>query len=127
MPIVEIHATPLHHGTAGIMLRNASVEGARALGCPPSNVWSLFLEVTPNHYYCGGDPAPMEPEKSHPPLVYIRLLTGRTRELKTAFANAVATAVGIAYGLEPSAVWIHFQEIERSEVYTGGNWVDTAG
>jgi phenylpyruvate tautomerase PptA (4-oxalocrotonate tautomerase family) len=121
MPIIEIRSLPpADKERIGPMLREACTDGAKAFGCPAGNVWATFEEVRPGWYAEGDTVAGAPGEGTHPPLVLVRALKGRTPEMKKAFLDAVSRAIGRGLGIPPGNVWIHMLEMERSDVWMNG-------
>jgi phenylpyruvate tautomerase PptA (4-oxalocrotonate tautomerase family) len=118
MPVVEIRSLPPRDpGKIPAMLREAAVEGAKAFNIPPEKVWATFEEI-PTRWYAEGDKVSISPgEGTHPPLVLIRAIRGRTVEMKEAFNRAVCQAIAKGLDVSPENVWIHFVEMEKTEVW----------
>lgn len=118
MPIIEIRSLPPRDpAKVPAMLREVCTEGARALKVPEKALWALFDEVKPGWYAEGDTSADAPGENTHPPLVTVRMLAGRTREMKTALLTAVTEAVARGVGVPPNNVWIEIQEMQKSDVW----------
>lgn len=123
MPIVEIRGLPPRDPSRiPAMLREAAVEGAKAFGIPEHKVWATYEEIRPNWLAEGGKSAEHPGEATHPPLVLVRALSGRTKEMKHAFLTAVCTAIGRGLGIPSTNVWVQFVEMEKSEVWHNGTF-----
>ena len=123
MPIIEIRSLPPKDpAKVPAMLREAAKGGARAFGIPEKQCWALWSEVAPSHYAEGDALAQHPSAESHPPLVLIRALRGRTQEMKAAFLTAVSEAIGKGLGIPATAVWIHFVEMEKAEIWHNGKF-----
>jgi phenylpyruvate tautomerase PptA (4-oxalocrotonate tautomerase family) len=118
MPIIEIRSLPPRDASrVPAMLREICTEGAKALQCPEKSLWAMFDEVKPGWYAEGDSVADAPGEKTFPPLVTVRMLEGRTRELKTAFLKVVSDAIGRGIGVPPENVWIHVLEMKKPDVW----------
>lgn len=121
MPIVEIRALPPRDPSRiPAMLREAAIEGARAFGIPESRVWATFEEIPSGWMAEGGTTADHPGEDTHPPLVLVRAIRGRTPEVKQAFLAAISAAIGRGLGIPPENVWVQFVEMEKPQIWHNG-------
>ena len=65
----------------------------------------------------GGKSADHPGIETHPPLVLVRAITGRTPEMKSAFLKAVCEAIGRGFEIPPTNVWVQFVEMEKPEIW----------
>lgn len=116
MPMITVHSLPVKDpSTITPMLREICTAGGRALGRPARALRAFYVEIDPGHYVEGEAETP--DHTSHPPVVFVRLLKGRTQDLKQAFAEAITTAVSRATGVPHENVWIHFQDMEPDDLW----------
>lgn len=121
MPIVEIRAlSPRDPERVPAMLREAAVEGAKAFGIPEFSVWATFEEIRSGWMTEGGKTEEHPGEGTHPPLVLVRAIRGRTPEMKHAFLTAVCAAIGRGLDIPPTNVWVQFVEMEKPEIWHNG-------
>lgn len=118
MPIIEIRGLP-PRDPARIpeMLREAAVAGARAFNIPESKVWATFEEIRSGWMAEGGSSADHPGHETHPPLVLVRAIKGRTPEMVNAFMSAVSDAIGRGLGIPSANVWMQFVEMEKSSIW----------
>ena len=119
MPIIEIRALPPRDPSRiPGMLREAAVSGAKAFNVPEAKVWATFEEIRAGWMAEGGASADHPGRETHPPLVLVRALSGRTLEMKKAFLAAVCDAIGRGFEIPATHVWCHYVEMEKPEVWT---------
>lgn len=123
MPIAIVHSLPPpNRAVIPRMLENITQAGARAAGCDPDQFWAVFQEIRPGEYY-EGDLSSEEPGSgTHPPIVVLRALAGRTPAVRLAVCQALARVIGDALSIPPENVWIHWQEMQPSDVFAGGRF-----
>lgn len=123
MPLLIIHSLPPADPQAiPRMLVDLRDSGARALGCPPTNIWVMFHAVPPGCYLQGDQPAQLPQASSHPPVVILRVQQGRTAQEREALVRAVAAAVGRGLSVPPENVWIYYDEMRSADVWFGGRF-----
>ena len=124
MPLLSIHSlAPADPTAISRMLVDVRDAGARALSCPPSNIWVMFHAVPPGCYLQGvGEPAALPQDDTHPPVVIARAQIGRSPAERDAFVAAIAEAVGRGLSVPPGNVWIHYQEMRSEDVWFNGHW-----
>jgi phenylpyruvate tautomerase PptA (4-oxalocrotonate tautomerase family) len=91
-------STPTESGALSRLIYEVRDAGARALGCPPGNVW-VSAESR-----AARDPA-------YPPVIRVLASPGRSQEVREAFAAAVTEAVARSLGVAPAGVWLHYEEM----------------
>ena len=124
MPIIIVYSLPPPDpGRIEPMLQEACTGAAHAINKPPQAVWALFQQINPGQYVEGRTPAASPQQETHPPIVTIRLLTGRSPATKRAVAEAVAAAVATGLSVPPENVWIHFLEMEPTDVWSVGRFL----
>lgn len=119
MPMITVHSLPVDDPTRiHPMLKEICVAGGRALGRPTKALRAFHLTIDPGSYVDGEHEKP--DHGTHPPVVFVRLLKGRTTELKQAFAQAISLAVSRGVGVPVENVWIHFLDMEPTDFWREG-------
>ena len=114
MPILTINSLPPSDAALiARMLAEVREAGARALDCPPANIWVIFQPVPPESYLVGTE---------SPPVVIIKAQAGRSMQQRDAFVKAVSDAVAKGLSVAAGEVWIHYQEMSPADVWFGGRW-----
>lgn len=123
MPLVTINSLPPTDSEAvPRMIADVRDSGAKALGCPASNIWVIFQPVPPGYYAQDGGPASVPQKKTHPPVVVVRAQAGRSSIARKAFVTAIAAAVGKGLSVPITNVWIHYQEMQPQDVWFEGRF-----
>ncbi len=124
MPLLIIHSLPpADPGTIPQLIVDVRDAGARALGCPKSNIWVVFQPIAPGHYVQGeGAPARAPQPDSHPPCIILRAQVGRTQAERSALVSAVAAAVGRGLSVPAENVWVYYEEMRSEDVWFNGRW-----
>ena len=123
MPIIHIHSVaPARTEAITPMLKQTCIEGARALACAPSNVWAIFNQLAPEHYTVGDRAATDREPGTHPAIVTVQALAGRTLETKTEFLRAITRTIGSGLGISPENIFVHYVEMNHADVWSKGSW-----
>jgi phenylpyruvate tautomerase PptA (4-oxalocrotonate tautomerase family) len=124
VPLLIIHSLPpADPGAVPRMIVDVRDAGARALGCPTSNIWVMFHALPPGCYLQGDGAAASTPQATtHPPVVIARAQVGRTPAERSSFVAAVAAAVGRGLSVPAENVWIYYDEMRSEDVWFGGRW-----
>jgi hypothetical protein len=115
VPIVSVSAIPpTNLKVIPEMMEQIRAKGSLALKTPLDNVWVVF---NPLPYYVQGDPAEIPP-----PIVVVKMQSGRGVSERTAFFASIAAEVGRGLSLPPERVWIQYQEMNPKDVWFNGKW-----
>lgn len=96
--------------------------GARALGCPPSNIWVQVVELRASRYLQGTAGSVHEQETLPPPVVILRAQEGRTQAERTALCHAITCAVAERLLVPRERVWVYYESMRPSDVWFEQKW-----
>jgi phenylpyruvate tautomerase PptA (4-oxalocrotonate tautomerase family) len=121
MPVVRIRALPQAEGTdeAGVAAAVAR-ELAELLAEPEDRSWVIWDTIEPGRYAEGSTAPETQPRSTHPPLVTVSALSGRTPDLIERMLEQVANTLTRELGLQAGNVYATYEEIRRGRVYTNG-------
>lgn len=122
MPIVEIAAVQQEGLDVPEVLAKLCRELAVALGEPEDGMWATWRPL--DHYVEGTRRATRQPFDTHPPLVRVTALEGRTPEAIRAMLECVGHVLERELRLEAGNVFVRYDEARRGALYTGGRVVE---
>ncbi len=121
MPVVEIRALPQKPPVdAAWVLEKVCTELAAAIGVPESKVWATWETIEAHHYVEGRDDVPDQGSSTHPPLVRVRALEGRSEDVIRTMLDTVARSVAEALTIESGNVMVVYEELKAGRVWSGG-------
>jgi hypothetical protein len=121
MPVLEVRALPQDPpvDVPAVLGRLCSAV-AHAAGCPERQVWATWHTLPDGAYVEGRNDAERQPHETHPPLVRVLALAGRSPENVAAVLQAAGSSLAGSLGLEPGNVFVHYDEIPSGRVLAGG-------
>ncbi|RMH28857.1 MAG: hypothetical protein D6692_04845 [Planctomycetota bacterium] len=121
MPLVEISALP-QPGSVHIptTLDRVALAVASAIDCDPAVVWVVWRTIDPHHYCVRAHAPATQPQDSHDPIVRISAYEGRNDTTIAATLEAAARTLAGCLGLEPSNIFVIYDELKSGRVHTGG-------
>jgi hypothetical protein len=124
VPVVQVTALRQRVGVdIDAVSRAIVVAVSRELGDEPSGTWVTWQTLPPGAYREGDaeGEAPLEqPVATHPPIVRVLALEGRTPELVARVLSAIAGTIVRELGLEPGNAFVVWDELGAGRVHTGG-------
>jgi hypothetical protein len=125
VPVLEVTALPQDPPVdVPAVLGDLCGAVARAAGCPERQVWAIWRTVVDGHYVEGPIDAESQPASSHPPLVRVQALRGRSPEVIRAMLRAAAESLAASLDIDPDNVFVHYEEILPGRVLSGGRILD---
>jgi phenylpyruvate tautomerase PptA (4-oxalocrotonate tautomerase family) len=119
MPLVTIEAIlPKDEKRIPLTLSEVQKVGAKALNCAESNIWVVFKPLIPEFYSHAVNSQQTEP----PVIVTVKAQAGRALEAKCEFVENIAAAISRGLSVSPSSVWIHYQEMDPSDIWFEQRW-----
>lgn len=126
MPIVEIRGLPPKDpGRIPAMLREAAVAGARAFNIPETKVWATYEEIRSGWMAEGNTCADHPGIETHPPLVLIRALPGRTPEMIETFMRGVCEAISKGLEIPATNIWCQYVLMEKNQIWHNGKFLSS--
>jgi phenylpyruvate tautomerase PptA (4-oxalocrotonate tautomerase family) len=120
VPVVEVRALPQPDVVVERVLAAITGRVAAVLGEEPHGTWATWEEIRARAYAEGDDLADSQPLDTHPPLVRVTALEGRSDEQIAAVLEEVVAAISEELALEPGNVFVVYDEVSSGRVYTGG-------
>lgn len=121
MPIVQITALPQPSSVdRARVLERVSLALAAAIGCEAGEVWAVWLPIEAGSYAVDGHAPVTQPQESHPPMARVMAYEGRSAEAIARTVEAVGRTLAGCVGLDPSCVFVSYEELRAGRVFTGG-------
>lgn len=121
MPIVEISALPQPASVdIPTLLDRVAHALASAIECDPGVVWAVWRPIGPGGYVVRGHAPATQPQESHDPIARVSAFRGRSDEVIARTVEAVGRTLAGCLGLEPSQVFVCYEELAPGRVFTGG-------
>lgn len=122
VPIINIQTLPVPAGVNTEVVMQAVIKGlSSAIGTPEERIFAGW-----SYYQLQADGLNVKSKfqaASHPPIVSIDLLEGRTKEQKVDALKAVASALKEHLDFDGNP-FVHIRDIANAHVMTGGNVID---
>lgn len=121
MPIVEIQAPPQEdHVEIPAVLARVCKDLAAVVGCPERQVWATWRTLPEGHFLEADVSAVRQPPDSHPPMVRILAMEGRSPETIAKMLESVAASLAAALPIEADNVFAVYEELHGGRVLFGG-------
>jgi phenylpyruvate tautomerase PptA (4-oxalocrotonate tautomerase family) len=121
MPIVHIQAPPQDPlvDVRAVMARVCK-DLAAAVGCPERQVWATWTTLPEGSYLEADVAAARQPHDTHPPLVRVLAMEGRSPEMIAKMLECVAGSLAATLPMDPDNVFAVYEELHAGRVYFGG-------
>ena len=121
MPIVHIQAPPQEPSVdvRSVMAR-VCTDLAAVVGCPERQVWATWTTLPEGSYLEADVPAGRQPRDTHPPLVRVLAMEGRSPEVIAKMLETVAGSLAAMLPMDPDNVFAVYEELRGGRVYFAG-------
>ena len=121
MPIVEIRALPQNPPVdVPSVLARVCRDLAATLGCREREVWATWETLPPGTFAEADQPAQTQPRDTHPPMVRILAMEGRTPEMIAKMLETVSASLAAALPIDADNVFARYEELRVGRVAWGG-------
>jgi hypothetical protein len=122
LPILEVVALPQEPPVdVPAVLGELCGAVAAAADCPERQVFATWRTIPDGHYVEGRVDAATQPRDTHPPLVRLQALRGRSPETIRAMLAAAAQVLGSSLEIDQANVFIHYEELLPGRTHAGGS------
>jgi len=121
MPILRITALPQRPDIdVTAAMQRTCLALADTMGLPSDQVWGTWTPLSPSAYAVGDIVPDVQPHSTHPPLVDLMALEGRSADLRAQMLECVGSVLSAELGLQVGNVYVRYVEMQKTMVYSGG-------
>lgn len=121
MPIIHIRTLPpKKYVEVDRVLSNLCIRVADGLGLPENQLWATWHELKSDHYVEGGKSVSEQPTSTHPPLVEIVALEGKSQAEIEKMMKLVASNLAELLKIDSENIFISYRETLKGKTMSGG-------
>ena len=122
MPIVEIRALPQEPPVdVAAVLGRVCLDLAKLLECEPRHVWATWETLPAGSFVEADAPQRAQPRDTHPPMVRILAMEGRSPEMIARMLECVSQSLAAMLpAIDADNVFARYEELRKGRVAWGG-------